>query len=262
MDLSIIIVNYKSKAKLINCLHSLSSADFSGINYEIIVVENASGDDLSDLLTPFPNVRWLDSPLNLGMGGGNNFGIRESRGDFILIANPDLLFSYSSVKQLYEYLRLHTEAAIVGPQLLNPDGSLQYSCARFPNFFLPLIRRTAFGRYFPSLVNRYLMRADNHNEIRVVDWLLGACLMVRRNELFENGCLFDERFFMYFEDVDLCRRASLAGKQVIYYPLAQLTHDHMRDSARLPWYHAIINDKLAREHLKSWWKYFKKWGLR
>ncbi len=67
---------------------------------------------------------------------------------------------------------------------------------------------------------------------------------------------------MYFEDVDLCRRAYELGKKVIYFPLAQVTHDHMRDSARLPWYRAILKDKLAKEHIKSWWKYFKKWGLR
>ncbi len=262
MDLSIIIVNYKSAAKLENCLQSLAVADFGNIDYEIIVVENASGDNLESLVARFSSVRLLRSPQNLGMGGGNNLGIKASRGRFILVANPDLVFSTAAIKQMYEYFHVHPEIGVLGPKLLNPDGSLQYSCARFPNFFLPVIRRTAVGRYLPVLIDRYLMRREGHNEIRVVDWVLGACLLVRRNELFVAGNLFDERFFMYFEDVDLCRRARQLGKQVVYYPPALVIHDHMRDSARLPWYQAVFSDKLAKAHLNSWWKYFKKWGLR
>ncbi|MDP3837225.1 MAG: glycosyltransferase family 2 protein [bacterium] len=262
MDLSIIIVNYKSKDKLANCLRSLVSADLSGIEYETVIVENASGDDLSDLLSLYPQVRLINSPANLGMGGGNNIGIRETSGAYILVANPDIVFTPDSIKQIYEYIKVTPEAAIVGPKLLNPNGSLQYSCARFPNFFLPVLRRTRLGRYLPSVIDHYLMKSTNHNEIKAVDWIMGACFVLRRDELFIEGKLFDERFFMYFEDVDLCRRARAAGKSTIYYPEAIVTHDHQRDSARLPWYHALVSDKLAKEHLKSWWKYFMKWGLR
>mgnify|MGYP000860886222 CR=1 FL=1 len=262
MDLSIIIVNYKSQTKLANCLLSLQKVDFDDIDHEIIVVENNSGDQLESLLAAYPKVRLLISERNLGMGGGNNLGIKHSRGKFILIANPDLVFSPSSIKELYIYLQAHPEAAVVAPQLLNPDGSLQYSCARFPSIFLPVLRRTSLGRYLPALVDRYLMRHEDHRASRAVDWILGACFLVRRDELFQFGNLFDERFFMYFEDVDLCRRAQQLGKKVIYHPVAQVTHDHMRDSARLPWYQAIFSDRLARIHLQSWWKYFKKWGWR
>ncbi|MBN2884794.1 glycosyltransferase family 2 protein [Patescibacteria group bacterium] len=262
MDLSIIIVNYKSKDKLANCLRSLEASDLSGIEHEIIVVENNSGDELNDLVATFNKIKLINSPVNLGMGGGNNLGIKNSNGRYILIANPDLIFSSDAIKILYQYLSTHPEVAIAGPKLLNPDQSLQYSCARYPSIFLPLLRRTALGNFFPGFIENYLMKKDKHTEISVVDWLLGACLLVRRDELFENGKLFDERFFMYFEDVDLCRRANAAGKKVMYHPLSVITHDHMRDSARLPWYMAIFSDKIAREHLKSWWKYFKKWGWR
>ena len=262
MDLSIIIVNYKSAAKLENCLQSLAVSNFGNITYEIIVVENASGDDLRPLVARFASVRLVNSAENLGMGGGNNLGIKASRGRFILVANPDLVFSADAIKRMYEYFQIHPEIGVLGPKLLNPDGSLQYSCARFPSFFLPVIRRTAVGRYLPSLIDRYLMRRDGHSDVKAVDWLLGACLLVRKDELFMSGNLFDERFFMYFEDVDLCRRARQLGRQVVYYPEALVTHDHMRDSARLPWYQAILTDKLAKAHLNSWWKYFKKWGLR
>lgn len=261
MDLSIIIVNYKSREKLNACLRSLASADLVGISYEIIVVENASGDNLDDLIAAFANTRLIKSERNLGMGGGNNLGISASSGRFILVANPDLVFMPEAVKRLYIYLQNHPEVAIVGPKLLNPDGSLQYSCLRFPNFFVPFLRRTFIGHCLPGAIDCYLMKNNDHRDELVVDWLLGACLLVRRDELFVSGKLFDERFFMYFEDVDLCRRAYALDKQVVYYPLAQIIHNHMRDSARLPWYRAIFADKLAQEHLRSWRRYFKKWGL-
>jgi len=262
MDLSIIIVNYRSKDKLVNCLQSLGASDLSGIEHEIIVVENNSGDELADLVSSYDWIKFINSPVNLGMGGGNNLGIANSSGKYILIANPDLVFSLNAIKVLYQYLSAHSEVAIVGPKLLNPDQSLQYSCAHFPSIFLPILRRTVIGRMFPFIIEKYLMQKEDHTEIKSVDWVLGACLLLRRDELFKDNQLFDERFFMYFEDVDLCRRAQLEGKKVIYNPEAVVIHDHMRDSARLPWYRALFSDKIAREHLKSWWKYFKKWGWR
>jgi GT2 family glycosyltransferase len=259
MDISVVIVNYRSKIKLINCLESLDKSDWSDLSYEIIVVENNSGDSLDGLIHVYKNVKLIISEKNLGMGGGNNLGITQSSGEYILIANPDLIFKEGAILEMYQYLKHNLEAAMVGPKLLNPDASLQYSCARFPNIFLPLFRRTAFGRYFPSFSNKYLMKKDDYSCIKEVDWLLGACLLVRRGELFINGKLFDERFFMYFEDVDLGKRTRLLNKKTVYLPGAEVIHDHMRSSARLPWYKAIFFDKLAREHLRSWFRYFKKW---
>ncbi|MGE5425776.1 MAG: glycosyltransferase family 2 protein [Bacillota bacterium] len=262
MELSVIIVNYKSKEKLANCLRSLALSDLKGIEYEVLVVENSSGDDLSDLLAAYPEVRLFESPSNLGMGGGNNLGIGKTAGEYILIANPDIVFSPSSIRELLDFIRRHPEAAIVGPKLLNTNGTLQYSCARFPGFFVPFLRRTFIGRYLPKAVDRYLMKDEGHDRTAAVDWIMGACLLVRRGELFEDGKLFDERFFMYFEDVDICRRAREKGKYTIYLSETAVTHDHQRESARLPWYQAILKDKLAREHISSWWKYFIKWGLK
>jgi GT2 family glycosyltransferase len=259
MDISVVIVNYRSREKLINCLDSLDKSDWSDLSYEIIVVENNSGDLLEDLVSSYKNVKLIISEQNLGMGGGNNLGITQSTGKYILVANPDLIFKEGAVLEMYQYLKNNLDVAIVGPQLLNPDASLQYSCARFPNVFLPLFRRTAFGRYFPSFTDRYLMKRDNYADVKEVDWLLGACLLVRRGELFIYNKLFDERFFMYFEDVDLGKRARQLKKKTVYLPTAKVIHDHMRSSARFPWYKAIFFDKLAREHLKSWFRYFRKW---
>lgn len=262
MDVSVIIVNYNSKEKLANCLASLEQSDWANLTYEIVVVENNSQDIITDLVAKYQNTKLIKSEVNLGMGGGNNLGIANSSGKHILISNPDIIFASDAILKIYQYLVSNREAAIVAPQLLNPDRSLQYSCARFPTVLLPLFRRTAIGRFFPGFNDRYFMKDLNYSEVQSVDWILGACFMVRRDELFESDKLFDERYFMYFEDVDLGKRAAQNNRQSIYLPSAKVVHDHMRQSARLSWYKAIFLDQLAKEHLRSWWKYFNKWGFK
>lgn len=255
MDISIIIVNYKSKDKLITCLNSIAQADLTGLNYEVVVVENNSGDDLSDL--SYSNLKIIISPDNLGMGGGNNLGIKNSTGEFILISNPDIIFETDTILKLYQYFKADYTIGLIGPKLINPDGSLQDSCVRFPKFYIPLLRRTAIGSFFPTTLDHYLMRHTDHNKIQKVDWLLGACFMVRRRDI--KDALFDQRYFMYFEDVDLCRQVNARGQSVVYYPEVKVTHNHARQSAGLPWYKALFKDKIAREHVKSAFRYFKKW---
>lgn len=255
MNISIIIVNYKSKDKLINCLNSIAVSDLAGLNYETIIVENNSGDDLSDLA--YPNLKIIISPDNLGMGGGNNLGIKNSSGEFILISNPDIVFEKDTIKNLYEYFKADKTIGLIGPKLVNPDGSLQYSCVRFPKFYIPLLRRTAIGSLFPDALDNYLMKHTDHNQIQKVDWLMGACFMVRRSDIKDS--LFDERYFMYFEDVDLCRQVNSRGQSVVYYPVVKVIHNHARQSAILPWYKSLFKDKIAREHIKSAFRYFNKW---
>lgn len=255
MDLSIVIVNYKSKAKLLNCLESIKRSDLSGLNYEIVIVENNSGDDLSDLKRDYKIVY---SDKNLGMGGGNNLGIKNSSGDFVLISNPDIVYEPNTISELFNYLKNNSTVELVGPKLLNPDGTLQYSCVRFPKIYIPVLRRTFVGRFFPRSLGNYLMKTNNHQEVMEADWLLGACFMVRHKE----ADLFDERYFMYFEDVDLCRRLKDSGGKVIYYPLISVIHDHVRASAKMVWYKALLFDPLSREHLKSAFKYFYKWRFK
>ena len=259
MDLSIIIVNFKSKTKLISCLNSIYQADLAGLSYEIIVVENNSGDDLTDLTVKYPDLKLIVSEQNLGMGGGNNLGIKNSSGRFILISNPDIVFEPDTIKKLLNYLAANSRAGLVAPKLVNPDGSLQLSCLRFPKLYIPILRRTAIGRFFKKQLDYYLMAEADHNLVQSVDWVLGACFIVRRADLAADNKLFDERYFMYFEDVDLCRRTKHRGQEVIYYPEVEVIHNHMRQSAARPWYQSLFRDRVAREHLKSAFKYFSKW---
>ncbi|MFA4942752.1 MAG: glycosyltransferase family 2 protein [Patescibacteria group bacterium] len=255
MDLSIIIVNYKSKVKTQRCLEAIFKSDFQDLKYEVIVVDNCSGDNLDDLIGQHAELKLLYSSRNLGMGGGNNLGLKEARGQFILILNPDTVVYPDAIFTLYNYLNTHPDVYIVGPKLLNPDGSLQHSCSKFPKIYTPILRRTFLGDYFKSSRDGFMMVDFNHEEIREVDWLMGSCLFIRRDGW--EG--FDERFFMYFEDIDVCRRAWRFKKKVVYNPGAIVIHDHARESARNPWYIAPFTDKLTREHIRSWIKYFWKW---
>lgn len=257
MDISIIIVNYKSREKTAKCLESLFASDFSGLQHEIIVVDNASGDDLKVFQIKHPELKIIYSQNNLGMGGGNNLGLKQARGEFILILNPDTEVYPDAIKILHNYLVNHPDVYIAGPKLLNSDKTLQLSCSQFPKIYTPILRRTFLGDYFKKSRDSFMMTDFDHEEIREVDWLMGSCLMIRAHEW--EG--FDERFFMYFEDIDVCRRAWRFEKKVIYNPQAVVIHDHARESAKNPWYIAPFSDKLTREHIKSWIKYFWKWKV-
>ncbi len=265
LDLSIIIVNYKSKTKLANCLDSLNRADLNGLSYEIIVVENHSGDDLSELIARQSNINLIISARNLGMGGGNNLGIKSASGKNILVLNPDTVVKEDAIKKIFSYLNENDEVGLVAPKLLYPDGKLQLSCSRFPSFFVPILRRTFLGDYFAKIRNDFMMTDFSHDEVREVDWVMGSCLMFKRNLQLASGEImqprFDERYFMYFEDTDLCRSIKSAGYKVMYYPQAVVIHDHARESAKNPWYIALFRDKITWIHIISWFKYFIKWGL-
>lgn len=265
MDLSIIIVNYKSKHKLEACLESIKNSKWGGFFYEIIVVENNSGEDLAYLNKHYPDLKLIVSRKNLGMGGGNNLGIKKAQGENILILNPDTVLRPDAIFILLNYLRENKLVGLVGPKLLNPNGTLQLSCSRFPSFFIPVLRRTFLGEYFKEIRDRFTMSDANHDIIQSVDWLMGSCLMFKKKLPLANGAIyhphFDDRYFMYFEDTDLCKTIINNGYKVIYNPEAVIVHDHARESAKNPWYIAILKDRITWIHISSWLKYFMKWGF-
>jgi len=266
MDLSIIIVNYRSREQLLNCLASLRAADLAGLSREIIVVDNASGDDLGEAGRLYPEVALIMSPVNLGMGGGNNLGISRASGEFILILNPDTIIRGRAIPTLLDDLRAHPAVGMIGSKLLYPDGALQMSCSRFPSFFMPVLRRTFLGNCFATARDRFTMNDFDHASRRPVDWLMGSCLMFKRETTLADGSVFaprfDERYFMYFEDIDLARQFWTRGREVVYNPEAVVLHDHRRESARHPWYLALFLDALTWRHIASWLKYFIKWGFK
>jgi len=257
MDISIVIVNYNTSKKTINCINSIKESDTADLNWEVIVVDNNSkNNDVEQIKSAHSDVKVVENKQNVGMGAGNNVGISQAGGDFILILNPDTLIKQDAIKVMYEYIKDKKEVGIVAPKLLNPDASLQYSCLRFPRIYTPVLRRTFLGRLAKKYLNDFLMKNFDHNKTREVDWIIGSCLLLDRKLLDKTGKIFDEKYFMYFEDTDLCRRAWGQGLKVVYHPQAKIIHDHMRESAGKPWYISPFLDKLTREHIKSWIKYF------
>ncbi len=263
MDISIVILNYKSKNDTLNCIKSIKKSDFGNLTYEIIVVDNNSNDNIGKILiSKYSDINFIQNKNNLGMGAGNNVGIKKAKGKYVVIMNPDTIVFKSTFKKLYDFMENNSQTGIVGPLQYNIDKTIQNSCYRWHNLLTPLYRRTFLGKFKfgKKDLYRFLMKDFKHNTEKKVDWLLGSFLFCRAS-IFKKIGLFDERFFMYFEDTDLCRRAHKEGFNVAYYPKAKIIHNHKRQSAKNKWYKFFMN-KMARSHIISWLKYLLKWGIK
>jgi len=228
---------------------------FSGS--EVIVVDNASTDGTAQFVKDrFPWVELHVSAKNVGFSVGVNFGIQKARGRYFLILNPDTVLREDSIASLYQFMEKTPDAGIAGPKLVFHDGNLQYSCRKFYNWRVLLLRRTFLGKIFRNsrVVSDHLMLDFDHETTKRVDWVLGACLMVRR-EAVESVGLLDERFFLYFEDVDWCYRMKQNGWGVYYHPQAVVVHDHARESAQ-----AVFNRPFMA-HLASLIRFYEKWSV-
>ncbi len=258
MDISIVILNYKSKGLVRMCLRGLQK--FAPRHeHEIIVVDNDSKDGIAKMIAyEFPQVRCIMSSENIGFGAGNNIGIREARGRYVMVMNPDTVIMDYSIDQLVEAMDANPEIGIMGPRLQNPDGSRQHSCYRFPKPLIPVYRRTLLGKTTAgkAAIKEYLMEDWDHSYVRDVDWLLGASLVLRQ-EMIEKIGIFDDRFFMYLEDTDLCRRAWNAGYRVTYNPEITIVHYHKRESSGSPF--KFFTNYVVRAHVLSGFKYFLKY---
>ncbi len=209
LDLSVIILNWNTCALLEQSLHSLRRPQ-EGITFEVLVVDNASSDNSREMVREkFPEMRLHTNPRNIGFGSGNNTGAKIAHGRYLLFLNSDTVVEENALAKMVHYGDENPNIGILGPKLLNEDGSLQYSCRRYPNLLTGVFRNTPLGKLFPS--NRfaadYLMQEYDHETPRDVDWVSGAALCLRRT-LYEEIGAFDDDYFMYCEDVDLCWRAN------------------------------------------------------
>lgn len=233
MELSTVLVNYRSRDDLLECLAALS-ADTMGMACETVIVDNSPGDGAREAVAArFPDVRGIANAENVGFARAVNQGIAASTGAFVLLMNPDCVIAKGSVPALLAHLRVHSRTAIAGPRIVDSDGTLQLSARSFPTHLTFLFNRySLLTRLFPNnpWSRRYLLTDWDHKSTRDVDWLSGACMLVRREAIAEVGGM-DERFFMFNEDVDWCRRMKLAGWNVTYVPEAQVTH-HIGASKR------------------------------
>jgi GT2 family glycosyltransferase/glycosyltransferase involved in cell wall biosynthesis len=226
-DLSIIILNWNVAGLLVECLRSLPSAcSDRWAETEVIVVDNASTDDSIALVrAEFPHVQLISLPHNAGFSAGNNEGIRASKSRYILLLNPDTVCHPGSISRLCDYMDAHPSVGVAGPRLLNPDGSLQPSRRRFPTFATALLESTPLQPFFrdSAILSRFYMLNQPDDIAQPAGWLSGAALLCRRVMLAQCG-LFDPGYFMFSEEMDLCRRAYDAGWEVVYLPDARITH--------------------------------------
>jgi N-acetylglucosaminyl-diphospho-decaprenol L-rhamnosyltransferase len=243
MDLAVIIVNWNVRDLLRRCLASLDeSARRSGLATTVIVVDNASHDGSAGMVrAEFPGVHLVASERNLGFTAGNNLGLRalseypeDSLPRGVLFLNPDAEIIGDALAIMVRYLDTHPAVGVVGPQLRYPDGTVQSSRRRFPTLATAFFESTLLQRWWPrnGILRRYYMADLPDDAEQEVDWLVGACLMVRRETLAQVGG-FDEGFFMYSEELDWCRRARALGWRVVYLPAAQVLHHEGKSSEQV-----------------------------
>ena len=261
-DISIIIVHTYEQRLLRQTLKGIYRAA-PQVSFEFIVVDNNPAAGFGDVLAKeFPEVRHMPLVRNVGFGAAMNRGMKEAVGRYVLIFNPDIVVQPGSLETLTQFMDAHPDVGIAGPRLHNPDGSLQHSCYRIPTLLTPAYRRTPLGKLPVGrrTLEHYLMLHDSHDETMDVDSLIGAALFTRHKMLEEVG-LFDERFFMYYEDNDLCRRFWECGYRVVYHPEAVMVHYHRRASADGSFFQQL-RSRFAwiqiHSALKFFWKYRKK----
>jgi len=253
MKLSIIIVNYNTKEFLTNCISAIYKTP-PAYPFELIVVDNASEDGICKFLSDkFPEVEIIENDLNVGFAKANNQGLRKAKGEYILFLNPDIVPQPEAIDKLLEFTMQKKDAGCVGGKLLNPDGSLQFSCRRFPTFSNVLFaRRALFTKFFPNnrMSRNYLMTDLEGEKVQEVDWVTGACMMIRKETL-ERISGFDEDYFLFVEDVDLCYKLKKANLFTYYLPDAKFFHFRGVSTDRF-W------KKSLKEHNFGMYKFFVK----
>lgn len=253
VDISLIIVQFGGVGLLRACLASLPAA-CSSITHEVIVVDNASPDDSVAMVgREFPHVRVIANATNAGFTRANNQGIAIARGRHMCLLNNDTESHPGAFDAAVHYLDANADIGVVGLKLLNTDGSRQASCRRFPGLLQSLFNRTSLmTRLFPNnpYSTGYLMTDLTDDASHDVDWVSGACLVVRRAVTDKIGGL-DEAFFMYSEDVDFCLRVWRGGWRVVYYPGGVVTHHSGASSGRMPYYPIMARHR-------SMWVFYKK----
>lgn len=220
--LSVVIVNWNTQTLLAECIVAVEQ-EAPPIPYDIWVVDNGSTDDsVAMLRRDFPHVHLIESKVNLGFAGANNLAMQRSTGRYLLLINTDAIVRPDSISALLQVAECASHAGIVGAHLLNPDGTFQASYTNFPTLWQEFLILSTLGRRLRG--DRYPSHgAEEDKGPQRVDYVEGACLLVRRAALEQVGGL-DEGYFMYAEEVDWCKRMRAAGWEVWYTPAAQVVH--------------------------------------
>ena len=265
---SALILNTRSCQQAVKCALAMREQTMARLpdgradKMEILVIDNHSGDDsigvLRNRLSHLPNVRIIENNDNLGFGGGYNRGVHYAQGEYILINNPVKMLQPDGVELLLRKMEADPTIGMIAPALVHPDGTYRLSPRAFPKPLSLLAKRTFIGKLLPSRLRRYLQLDNDPTTERAVEWLAGGCFLMRR-EVFMRLGGFDERFFLFFEDTDLCRRIGEMGLKVVYYPIVEAADRKSRfsDGSIL----RLLCTKVGRAHLTSGIKYYIKWGF-
>ncbi len=226
-QLDIIIVNYNSTHYLLKCLDSIQHHLQKQIKADIHVIDNASTENADVAAEAFPDVKMHKNRQNVGFARAVNQCIAETGAPYILILNPDTMVEKSFFDEMIDFMEKNPHVAVTGPRIMEADGMIQGSARAFPTPLTALFgRNTLLSRMFPNnpLTARNVLTGQNHMTCaRAVDWVSGACMMVRRKAVCEVGML-DGGFFMYWEDADWCKRMAMRGWRTVYFPGAVIVH--------------------------------------
>ncbi len=270
-DINIVFVNYFTKNDILDAVDSVLK-DIASCSYtvQITVADNSENKDSikEDLAVKFPIVKYIDCGGNIGFGKGNTVGFKATPARYYFALNRDTTIPGNTkvIERIIKFMDEHPKIGCIGPKLLNTDGTLQYSCYRFDwqSILIKPLKQINFDKKYKwvkKFSDRLLMKDFDHNSTMPVDWVLGAAMVVRQEVIDQVGS-FDERYFMYLEDSDWCRTMWNHGWSVYYVHDIIITHKYTRESAKIPGIiKALVKNKLARIHLKSWLQYVWKWRL-
>jgi GT2 family glycosyltransferase len=259
LDLTIAIVNWNTREFLKGCLASIRE-NVKDIKYEVIVVDNASPDSSAGMVREyFPGVELLENRKNLGYAKANNQAFARARGRYFLLLNPDTVVLKDSVEKMVGFLDNNPGAAAVAPRFLNPDRTFQRFYRRFPGLLYFISQMTIFSWLMPAGAKQRLRRSyhyenthDSFDAIRTVEQPAASCLLLRK-DVFGDGKLFDERFPIFFNDVDLCKRIAMLGRKIYYLPDSEIVHFGGEGVKQL-------DATREMEYIIGWLRYIKKYG--
>jgi GT2 family glycosyltransferase len=235
LKLSIVILSWNTRDLLLQCLDSIYAGP-RPLPFETIVVDNGSNDDsVAAVRERFPEVQLIENAQNEGYARGNNQGIRASRGEYVLLLNSDTRVVADAPEKLLAFLDEHREYGAAGPQLQNPDGSIQRACMRFPTVTTALFYGTLWERALgpTRVIRRYYMEDFDHAHSLDVDQPPGAACLLPRRVLDQVG-LLDESLFLFFNDVDFCQRLRAAGYKIRFLADAHVIHHGGQSTRRYP----------------------------
>lgn len=249
--ISTITVNYRTASYVEKMLESLFT-HHKKEEIEVFVVENGSGEDLAHLEEKFPQVKFIYSEKNLGFAGGNNLAIKKAKGDFVCLVNPDVIFDHDALYQLERQMKKHPEVGIGGVSLKNLDGTQQACVWRFPQPTDQILLLLKVPHAFPSIgpIRRWLMKDFDYTKSADVDQVMGAMFCIRR-EVFDKIGLLDDGFFMWYEEVDFCKRASMAGWKIRYFANIPVRH---KKGSSFETVRTIKKQSMVRQSLRRYMK--------